>query len=394
MYPQIARYCAQCTPCQLRKTPTSYNKQPLSPWPSTTEPLARVAVDIFDPIKMSRKGNTVVLVMIDFLTRYVWARPLPNQTAITIARELLNIFLEVGFPQQLVSDSGTNFTSNILTALCQLLHVDKYTVTTAHHSSNGLVERFMRTLQAAVTPFTDSDQSNWCDVIPFVVFAYNSSTQRPVGYSPFLLMYNREPRLPLDNILHHQVSMCNEDPSFTDRVAMNFQLLEHTQKQQKQRHDTTTKSASFQTGDDVFILDTTPPINKSRKLTNKYKGPFRCVDISGNHLTLIQDKPGAKPFTWHVELAKPARITKPLETTKTGNMKTAQQTSNFAAPAQPHQMNGHRSKDQPSTEPERSPTILRKPRIQTQYPLDAPAPNRYPLRSKFMNNYITHKSRY
>ena len=141
---------------------------------------------------------------------------------------------------------------NILNELCQLLQIDKYRVTPIHHSANGLVERFMRTLQTAVTPFVNNTQSNWCDIIPFVTFAYNSGIYRSTGNSPFQLMYQRVPRLPLDNILHHQVSPYNEDPSFIDLAAMDFQLawqnacqdLEHTQ-QQKQQHDKHIKPASF-----------------------------------------------------------------------------------------------------------------------------------------------------
>ena len=110
MRKQIQKHCAECIPCQLRKTPSNRHSQQLTLWPTTSEPLIRVTVDVFGPIKPSRKGNTIVLVVTDFLTRFVWARPLPNQTAPTIARELINIFLDTGFPQQLVSDCGTNFT--------------------------------------------------------------------------------------------------------------------------------------------------------------------------------------------------------------------------------------------------------------------------------------------
>ena len=128
-----------------------------------------------------------------------------------------------------------------------------YTIAPLHHSTNGIVERYMRTLQSAVTPFMDNDQSNWCDIVPFVTFAHNSGTQRSVGDSPFYLMYHREPRIPIDNILQHQVSMYNENPSFTDHVALDFKLswqnarqnLETTQQLQKQRHDAKAKTTTF-----------------------------------------------------------------------------------------------------------------------------------------------------
>ena len=371
MRAQITRHCTECIPCQLRKTPPVYNKQQLLPWPTTTEPLICVSVDIFGPIKMSRKGNTVILVMTDFLTRYIWSHPLPNQTAPTIAQELLEIFLNVGFPQQLVSDSRTNFTSTILNELCQLLQIDKYTVTPIHHSANGLIERFMRTLQTAVTLFMDSTQSNWCDIVPFVTFAYNSGTHSSIGDSPFYLMFHRQPRLLIDNLLHHQVSPYNENPSFTDHVALDFQLawynmrqnLKNTQQQQKQRHDKDTKPASFRVGEDVFIIDTTPQVNKSWKLTNKYKGPFRCIKIDGNHLFLVpHDKPEAKPLRWHMEFAKHAKLPAASDIRNT-----------------PQQLMNDLTLD---TQTSIKSTTQWQKKTRFQYPLDAPAPNRYPLRSK------------
>ena len=298
-----------------------------------------------------------------------------------------NIFLDTGFPQQLASDCGTNFTSTILTELCQLLQIDKYTIAPLHHSANGIVERYMRTLQSAATPFVDNDQSNWCDIVPFVTFAHNSGTQRSVGDSPFYLMYHREPRIPIDNILQHQVSMYNENPLFTDHVALDFKLswqnaqqnLETTQQLQKQRHDAKVKPITFQIGDNVFIIDSAPPLNKSRKLTNTYKGPFQCVDIEGNHLLLVApDRPAARPFKWHMDFAKLARLP------KSHDAKTTKSTTSDT-----HATTAREDSNSQHEQPDRSPTTsqYRKPKFQ--YPLGSPAPNRYPLRSKDKTNHIT-----
>ena len=75
---QVNAYCTNCIPCQLRKSSPITNKQPLMPRPTVPAPLARVSVDTYGPIQMSKYGNTVVLVVTDFLSRFVWAMPLPD----------------------------------------------------------------------------------------------------------------------------------------------------------------------------------------------------------------------------------------------------------------------------------------------------------------------------
>ena len=93
----------------MRNSGPTTSKQPLTPWTLTTLPMMRIAVDTFGPIRQSKNDSTVLLVVMDFLTRFAWTVPLPNQQASTLARAMINVFLQVGFPTELLSDGGTNF---------------------------------------------------------------------------------------------------------------------------------------------------------------------------------------------------------------------------------------------------------------------------------------------
>ena len=65
---------------------------------------------------------------------------------------------------------------------------------------------------------------------------------------------------------------------------------------------------SFHAGDKVFIIDNTPHLHRSRKLTNKYKGPFKCIKVDGDHLFLVPlGKPDISPLRWHAEFTKLAQ---------------------------------------------------------------------------------------
>ena len=65
-------------------------------------------------------------------------------------------------------------------------------------SSNGAVERVHRTINAIFAKFVDDNQRNWCELTPYVTFAYNTSYNFSTTFSSFYLLYLREARIPID----------------------------------------------------------------------------------------------------------------------------------------------------------------------------------------------------
>ena len=64
-----------------------------------------------------------------------------------MARKLTDeFFFRYSIPEQLHSDQGRNFESQVIGEVCNLLGVDKTRTTPYHPQSDGLVERFNRTL--------------------------------------------------------------------------------------------------------------------------------------------------------------------------------------------------------------------------------------------------------
>ena len=87
-----------------------------------------------------------VLVIVDHFTRYVQAYVTQNQTVRTTALVLYNEYFSMfGFPQRLMSDQGTGFTSKVIAAMCSLLGIEKIRTTLYHPQSNGSAERVHQT---------------------------------------------------------------------------------------------------------------------------------------------------------------------------------------------------------------------------------------------------------
>ena len=58
------------------------------------------------------------------------------------------IFAVQGLPEQLVSDNGSQFTSEEFKEFCKLRRINNYYVTPYHSQANGQAERFIQTFKS------------------------------------------------------------------------------------------------------------------------------------------------------------------------------------------------------------------------------------------------------
>ena len=120
-----------------------------------TKPMELVHVDYMGmEVMVSTQEKPVVnnvLVVIDHFTLYIQAYVTQNQRAKTTAWVLYNEYFSVfGFPQKLMSDQGTGFTSKVIAAMCSLLGIEKIWTTLYHPQSNGSAERVHQILRRMI----------------------------------------------------------------------------------------------------------------------------------------------------------------------------------------------------------------------------------------------------
>ena len=121
-----------------------------------------VAIDILGPLPQSEAGNIYILVVGDYFTKWMEAYPIPNQEAETVAKKLVDEFIcRFSIPKQLHSDQGCQFESQLVTQVCKLLHIAKSRTTPYHPQSDGLIERFNRTLIQLLATCTEEHPFHW-----------------------------------------------------------------------------------------------------------------------------------------------------------------------------------------------------------------------------------------
>ena len=170
MRADIRCFCRRCLSCVSRREPGRAVRPPLQPIP-VLKPFHRVAVDVLQ-LPLTSSGNKYIVVFMDYFTKWVEAYAVADQHASTIARLLIeNIVCRHGVPQELLSDGGPNFLSDLILEMCTILGIQKVNTSGYHPQTDSLVEKFNSTL---INMISKSSDGAWeigmgPTITPFVV---------------------------------------------------------------------------------------------------------------------------------------------------------------------------------------------------------------------------------
>ena len=282
MFNDIKRYCTNCSICveQRKSNLRAY----LHPLEAATAPFEVIGIDFLGPLKPSSSfGNNHVLVITDYFTKWVEAVPLPDQTALTTCKALMNtIILKHGPPKILISDRGSNFTSGLFKEICKALNIKHKTTTAYHPQSNGLTERFNKTVVEMLRKYISRDFDDWEQMLGPVVFAYNNSVHSSTFETPYFLNHGRDPIMSIDRFLQppekHLVTPQDYKTLIMKRLYDAFQLVKQNLAQarieQKEHYDKRAKIYDFKVGDKVLLDVKVNKEGASKKFNPRFTGLY------------------------------------------------------------------------------------------------------------------------
>ena len=153
MSSDIKRWCRQCDICARAKTGPGLGRSSLCQ-SITGAPLDWVGIDIVGPLPVTNDGNEYIIVLCDYFTKWVEAYAVPDHQALTVGDKIVSEFVcTFGVPRQIHTDQGREFESELFSTLCKKLGIEKTRTTPYRPQSDGLVERFNRTLQQMLTSY-------------------------------------------------------------------------------------------------------------------------------------------------------------------------------------------------------------------------------------------------
>ena len=121
----------------------------------------KIAIDLVTNCKTSTSGNKHILTIIDHLTGWPEAFPIPDKSADMIVATFINDYLPVHmWPHYILSDNGTEFKNSLVDQVLQQLGIDRISSAPYHPQSNRKLEVFHKYLKPTLKKLCEKDPAN------------------------------------------------------------------------------------------------------------------------------------------------------------------------------------------------------------------------------------------
>jgi hypothetical protein len=277
-------------------------------------PFERIAIDITGPFPESDRGNRYLLIAMDYFTKWPEVYAIPNQEASTVANALVsNFFCRYGVPMKLHSDQRRNFESRLMQEVLGRLGVSKTRTTPLHPQSDGMVERYVKTVEEHLRKVVSTHQQDWEERLPIFLLAYRAATHETTGVTPAGMVFGRELHLPCDLMFGVPPDREQSVTSYAADLVERLHDIHHFTRQHlkvasdrmKEPCDQLANSAGFQEGNRVWLYCPTRKRGKSPKLQVCWEGPYIITTRINDVIYRIQWRPRAKMMVVHLDRLAP-----------------------------------------------------------------------------------------
>ncbi|GKB55892.1 reverse transcriptase domain-containing protein [Tanacetum coccineum] len=278
-------YVRRCDACQRLRNISSRNEMPQNNI-QVCEVFDVGGIDFMGPFPQSR-GNKYILVVFDYVSKWVEAQALTTNDARVVVKFLRSLFARFGVPKALISDRGTHFCNLQLGKALQRYGVTHKLSTVYHPQSNGQTEVTNRAIKCILERSVGYNPKGWSEKLNDVLWAFRTAYKTLTRCTPFRLVYGKACHLPIE--IEHKaywtLKQCNMDLTLaSDSRLMQLNELaelrdgayENTRiykERTKKWHDSSLRGdKDFKVGDKVLLYNSRLKMYPG-KLKSKWSGP-------------------------------------------------------------------------------------------------------------------------
>ncbi|KAH6581343.1 hypothetical protein BASA61_009122 [Batrachochytrium salamandrivorans] len=198
---------------------STYAATPIRPVPSVAIPFERWGLDFIQDLPETKSGNRHIITAIDYASRWVVAKAVPNRDAVTVASFLYDIMMDYGAPYEVFTDRGSAFIAEGFKVYEDLQRIRHHATTPYHPQTNGMVERMHAMMGHAITTLTHGTPERWDEYLQQTVFSLRVRKHATTQLSPFFLLYGVDPRLPGDTAPLQETMVPLDDVELIEEAA-------------------------------------------------------------------------------------------------------------------------------------------------------------------------------
>ncbi len=314
MRKEIMEYVSSCKVCIEFKSKNSAPVGLMGARRVVSAPMQIISCDLMGPFPRSSNGFTYVVVTNCWFSKYVWARPLRDATAKTVAAHLEeDVFWKFGAPKTLACDNGAQFKSKEVMDMCKKYGI-KMLFNFAYHPQSNPTERVNRVLKTMISQYIEGPQKSWDRKLPQLVAAINSAKSEVTKFSPQFLMFGRELNFhaqatdgsPLEDgeeIEFEREAYVGKLKELEDLRGEVQDRLKAAYEKNAKRYNLRRRDVEFEVGDLVYrrnFVKSDKTRDFNAKLAPKFIGPFKIKKKIGYRAYLLENNEGEEDGPWYV----------------------------------------------------------------------------------------------
>ncbi|GKA89347.1 reverse transcriptase domain-containing protein [Tanacetum coccineum] len=282
-------------------------------WPSVFKDANEYVCEVFDvwgldfigPFPEAR-GNKYILVVVDYVSKWIEAQALPTNDARVMVKFLRSLFARFGVPKSFISDRGTHFCNSQLEKALQRYGVTHKLSTTYHPQSNGQTKVTNRAIKRILERSVGYNLKGWSEKLNDALWPFRMACKTPTGCTPFRLVYGKACHLTVEIELkaHWALKQCNMDSMLASESCL-MQLNELAElrdgayentriykERTKKWHDSRLRGdKDFKVGDQVLLYNSRLKMYHG-KLKSKWSGPNIVKMVYPHGAIEITDRDG------------------------------------------------------------------------------------------------------
>ena len=182
--------------------------------------------------------NTHYLLVVDYFSQFPIVRKLQSLHSVRVIKHLKEIFTEIGVPRCIVSDDGTQFTSQEFKDFMRMWNIQHRVTSPTNAQSNGQAECFVQTIKNSLTKAMEGGEDIYLAILSYITMCLNHSLP-----SPAELLNSRKSKCLLP--------LWTQQQNHTHQYRRMMQHQKH--KQAKYYNKSAKYLPSLKTGDAVYV---------------------------------------------------------------------------------------------------------------------------------------------